>query len=163
MDTATKRRSHASPVSRSDKADRLAADFQAFVGDVEQVLKSASQLPGDGLTAARSKLEEKVAQARAQLTDGVSEAREAGAAYLRERVAGYGIIGARRGIVPIFVDRGAPLAGQMRTPKPADLDPEPVLVKVKNALEHSPNRAPRHLHDERGGRSHHFRQRGRAA
>jgi ElaB/YqjD/DUF883 family membrane-anchored ribosome-binding protein len=85
MDTATKRRSHASPVSRSTKADRLAADFQAFVGDVEQVLKSASQLPGDGLTAARSKLEEKVAQARAQLTDGVSEAREAGAAYLRER------------------------------------------------------------------------------
>jgi len=85
MDTATKRRSHASPVSRSAKADRLAADFQAFVGDVEQVLRSASQLPGDGLTAARSKLEEKVAQARAQLTDGVSEAREASAAYLRER------------------------------------------------------------------------------
>ena len=85
MDTATKRRSHASPGSKLGKADRLAADFQAFVGDVEQVLRSASQLPGDSLSAARSKLEEKVAQARAQLTDGVSEARETGAAYLRER------------------------------------------------------------------------------
>jgi len=85
MDTVAKRRSHASSVSKSAKADRLAADFQAFVGDVEQVLRSASQLPGDSLSAARSKLEEKVAQARAQLTDGVSEARDMGAAYLRER------------------------------------------------------------------------------
>ena len=85
MDTVAKRRSHASSVSKSAKADRLAADFQAFVGDVEQVLRSASQLPGDSLSAARSKLEEKVAQARAQLTDGVSEARDAGEAYLRER------------------------------------------------------------------------------
>ena len=85
MDTFSKRRSHASSVSKSAKADRLAADFQAFVGDVEQVLKSASQLPGDSLSAARSKLEEKVAQALAQLTDGVSEARDIGAAYLRER------------------------------------------------------------------------------
>ncbi len=85
MDTATKRRSHAMSVSKSVKSDRLAADFQAFVGDVEQVLKSASYLPGDGLSAARSKLEEKVAQARATLADGVSEARDAGEAYLRDR------------------------------------------------------------------------------
>ena len=81
MDIATRRRSQ----SRSTKTDRLAADFQAFVGDVEQVLKSASHLPGDGLAAARSKLEEKVAAARGQLADSVSEARDAGAAYLRDR------------------------------------------------------------------------------
>jgi ElaB/YqjD/DUF883 family membrane-anchored ribosome-binding protein len=85
MDTATKRRSHASSVSKTAKADRLAADFQAFVGDVEQALKSASHLPGDGLSTARSKLEEKVAQARAALADGVSEARDVGEAYVRER------------------------------------------------------------------------------
>jgi len=84
MDTATKRRSRASSVSNSGKADRLAADFQAFVGDVEQALKSASHLPGDSLSTARFKLEEKVAQARAALADGVNEARDAGEAYLRE-------------------------------------------------------------------------------
>jgi ElaB/YqjD/DUF883 family membrane-anchored ribosome-binding protein len=85
MDTATKRRSRASSVSRSVGTDRLAADFQAFVGDVEQALKSASHLPGDSLSAARSRLEEKVTQARAALADGVSEARDAGEAYLRQR------------------------------------------------------------------------------
>jgi ElaB/YqjD/DUF883 family membrane-anchored ribosome-binding protein len=85
MDTATKRRSHTSPVSKSAKADRLAVDFQAFVADVEQALKSASHLPGDSLSTARAKLEEKVAQARATLVDSVSEARDAGEAYLRER------------------------------------------------------------------------------
>ena len=85
MDTATKRRSHSAPASKATKADRLAADFQAFVGDVEQALKSASHLPGDSLSAARSKLEEKVVQARAQLADGIGEARDAGEAYLRER------------------------------------------------------------------------------
>jgi ElaB/YqjD/DUF883 family membrane-anchored ribosome-binding protein len=81
MDTATRRRSH----SRSNQADRLAADFQAFVGDVEQVLKSASHLPGDSFSAARSRLEQKVADARAQLASSIDEARDAGAAYLRER------------------------------------------------------------------------------
>jgi len=85
MDTATKRRPHGAPAAKAIKADRLAADFQAFVGDVEQVLKSASHLPGDGLSAARMRLEEKVAQARAQLADGIGEARDAGEAYLRER------------------------------------------------------------------------------
>jgi ElaB/YqjD/DUF883 family membrane-anchored ribosome-binding protein len=85
MDIATRRGSHASPAYKPGKAERLAADFQAFVGDVEQVLKSASHLPGDSLSAARSKLEEKVAQARAQLTGGVSEVRDASEAYLRDR------------------------------------------------------------------------------
>jgi len=85
MDTATKRRSQASSVSKSVKSERLAADFQAFVGDVEQALRTASHLPGDSLAAARSKLEERVAQARAQLADSVSDARDAGEAYLRER------------------------------------------------------------------------------
>ena len=83
MDTATKRRPHGAP--KATKADSLAADFQAFVGDVEQALRSASHLPGDSLSAARSKLEEKVAQARAQLADGIGEARDASVAYLRER------------------------------------------------------------------------------
>jgi ElaB/YqjD/DUF883 family membrane-anchored ribosome-binding protein len=89
---ATRRGSHGSGGSKSMKGDRLAADFQAFVGDVEQVLKSASHLPADGLLAARTRLEEKVAQARAQLADagsavasGVNQARDAGEAYLRDR------------------------------------------------------------------------------
>lgn len=85
MDTATKRRSHAASVSKSAKADRLAADFQAFVGDVEQALKSASHLPGDTFSTARSKLEEKVAQARVALADGVTGARDVSETYLRER------------------------------------------------------------------------------
>lgn len=91
MDIATKRRASASAV-KSMTPDRLAADFQAFVGDVEQALKSASHLPGDGLLAARTKLEERVAQARIQLADagsmvanGVNQARDAGEAYMRDR------------------------------------------------------------------------------
>jgi ElaB/YqjD/DUF883 family membrane-anchored ribosome-binding protein len=85
MDIATtRRRSQARPNTKS-KAEQLASDFQAFVGDVEQVLRSASQLPGDSLSAARSRLEEKVAQARAQLADSLSEARDSSEAYLRER------------------------------------------------------------------------------
>lgn len=74
------------------KTDRLAADFQSFVGDVEQMLKSASQLPGDSLVAARGKLEEKVSQAKARLADAssavassASQARDTGQAYVRER------------------------------------------------------------------------------
>lgn len=85
MDTATKRRLRASSGSTVDKATQLAADFQTFVGDVEQVLRTASHLPGDSLAAARSKLEDKVAQARATLADSVSDARDASEAYLRER------------------------------------------------------------------------------
>ena len=92
MTSLTKQVLHASPSALSAKTDRLAADFQSFVGDVEQVLKSASQLPGDGLAAARGKLEEKVSQAKARLADassavasGAGQARDAGEAYMRER------------------------------------------------------------------------------
>jgi ElaB/YqjD/DUF883 family membrane-anchored ribosome-binding protein len=74
------------------KADRLVADFQTFVGDVEQLLKSAAQLPGDGLAAARGKLEEKVSQAKARLADtgsaaanAAGRARDMGEDYMRER------------------------------------------------------------------------------
>jgi ElaB/YqjD/DUF883 family membrane-anchored ribosome-binding protein len=81
MDTASKRRS----IFKPDKAERLAADFRAFVGDVEHALKGASHLPSDSLAVARSKLEDKVVQAKAVLADGVSEARNAGEAYLRDR------------------------------------------------------------------------------
>jgi len=84
MDIATRRRSHGRANAKS-KADQLASDFQAFVGDVEQVLRSASQLPGDSLSVARSRLEEKVAQARTQLANGLSDARDSSEAYLRER------------------------------------------------------------------------------
>jgi ElaB/YqjD/DUF883 family membrane-anchored ribosome-binding protein len=84
MDIATRRRSHGRANAKS-KTDQLASDFQAFVGDVEQVLRSASQLPGDSLSAARSRLEEKVAQARTQLANGLSDARDSSEAYLRER------------------------------------------------------------------------------
>src|SRR5262245_12894301 len=102
MDIATsKRRSHAA--SGSKKADRLAADFQAFVGDVEQALRSASHLPGDSLSVARSRLEEKVAEARARLSGGLSEARDSSEAYLRERpwtVAGIALlVGAVAGLL----------------------------------------------------------------
>ena len=84
MDIATRRRSHGRANAKS-KADQLASDFQAFVGDVEQALRSASHLPGDGLAAARSRLEERVAQARTQLANGLSDARDSSEAYLRER------------------------------------------------------------------------------
>ena len=82
--TTTRRPSRGRPNARS-KSDRLASDFQAFVGDVEQALRSASHLPGDSLAAARSRLEERVAQARAQLAESLSDARDSSEAYLRER------------------------------------------------------------------------------
>jgi len=92
MDIANKRRAHGWTDSKSMATDRLAANFHAFVGDVEQALGSASHLPSDGLLAVRSKLEEKVAQARAQLADagsavasGVTYARDTGEAYMRSR------------------------------------------------------------------------------
>src|SRR5262249_10170405 len=72
MDIATRRRSHARPNAKA-KAEQLASDFQNFVGDVEQVLKSASHLPGDSLSVARSRLEEKVEQARTQLANTLSD------------------------------------------------------------------------------------------
>ena len=75
-----------SPSTMAGKTDRLVADFQTFVGDVEQLLKSAAHLPGDGLAAARSKLEEKVSQAKVRLADtgsAAAERREPGARYGR--------------------------------------------------------------------------------
>jgi ElaB/YqjD/DUF883 family membrane-anchored ribosome-binding protein len=92
MDIATKRHARRLSAANGIANDRLATDFQAFVGDVEQMLKSASHLPGDGLSALRTRLEEKVAQARVQLQDagsvvasGVNQARSAGEAYVRDR------------------------------------------------------------------------------
>ena len=70
------------------KTDRLVSDFQTFVGDVEQVLKSATQLPSDGLAAARGKLEEKVWQAKAKLADAGAAVAET-AAGARDRGEGY--------------------------------------------------------------------------
>jgi len=102
MDIATRRRSHARPNAKA-KAEQLASDFQTFVGDVEQVLKSASHLPGDSLSVARSRLEEKVEQARTQLANTLSDARDSGEAYLRERpwtVLGVGLlVGAVAGLL----------------------------------------------------------------
>lgn len=78
--------------SSGSSAERLAADFQTFVGDVEQALRSASVLPGDGMAAARTKLEEKVSQARLRLADAGSaawqvagRARDASEDYVRAR------------------------------------------------------------------------------
>jgi ElaB/YqjD/DUF883 family membrane-anchored ribosome-binding protein len=93
MDIATKRRRHGlSAMNGTTATERLVTDFHAFVGDVEQMLKSASHLPGDSFSAVRTKLEQKVAQARAQLQDassvvasGVNQARGAGETYLRDR------------------------------------------------------------------------------
>jgi ElaB/YqjD/DUF883 family membrane-anchored ribosome-binding protein len=92
MDIATKRRGHSSSATKSASADGLATDFRAFVGDVEQLLTSAPHLPGDGLSAVRSRLEEKVARARTQLQDagsavvsGVNQARGVGEGYMRDR------------------------------------------------------------------------------
>jgi len=92
MESATKRRTHTLAGTDPMIADRLAADFQAFVSDVEQALKSASQQTGSGLQAARSRLEERVAQAREQLADastaianGVSKTRDVSEAYMRDR------------------------------------------------------------------------------
>jgi ElaB/YqjD/DUF883 family membrane-anchored ribosome-binding protein len=81
-----------SPSTMAGKTDRLVADFQTFVGDVEQLLKSAAHLPGDGLAAARSKLEEKVSQAKGRLADtgsaavnAANQARDMGEDYMRQR------------------------------------------------------------------------------
>ena len=90
--TANRQSIQPSPASRLAKGDRLAADFDTFVGDVEQALKSASPLAGDGLSALSSLLEEKVAQAKARLATassaaaaGVGDAREAIETSLRGR------------------------------------------------------------------------------
>jgi ElaB/YqjD/DUF883 family membrane-anchored ribosome-binding protein len=92
MESATRSRSHSSSSTAAGRTERLVADFQTFVGDVEQLLKGAAQLPGDSLAAARSKLEEKVSQAKDRLADAGSvaahaagRARDMGEDYMRER------------------------------------------------------------------------------
>lgn len=92
MESVTQSRSRSSSSTAARRTERLVADFETFVGDVEQLLKSAAQLPGDGLAVARSKLEEKVSQAKIRLTDTGSAAanaagwaRDMGEDYMRER------------------------------------------------------------------------------
>jgi ElaB/YqjD/DUF883 family membrane-anchored ribosome-binding protein len=53
--------------------DRLARDLQGFVADVEGLIKNAQHLSGEGMSLARAKLEEKVAQAKVKL-DGARAA-----------------------------------------------------------------------------------------
>jgi ElaB/YqjD/DUF883 family membrane-anchored ribosome-binding protein len=91
MDSITHPRAH-TPSSTTGMTDRLVGDFQTFVGDVEQLLKSAAQLPGDTLAAARGKLEERVTQAKARLADAgsaaanaASQARDRSESYIREQ------------------------------------------------------------------------------
>jgi ElaB/YqjD/DUF883 family membrane-anchored ribosome-binding protein len=88
MESISKSALHASSAALAGRTDRLVADFQTFVGDVEQLLRSAAQLPGDGLAVARGKLEEKVSQAKAKLADAGATA--ANVAYrTRDRSEGY--------------------------------------------------------------------------
>jgi len=88
MDTVTKPNLRTASSALAGKTDRLLADFQSFVGDVEQLLKSATHLPGDGFAAARGRLEEKVAQAKTKLADVGATA--ANAAYqARDRSEDY--------------------------------------------------------------------------
>jgi ElaB/YqjD/DUF883 family membrane-anchored ribosome-binding protein len=88
MDTLTKRNLRMTSSALAGKSDRLIADFQTFVGDVELLLKSAAQLPGDGLAVARERLEEKVSQAKSRLADVGATA--ANAAYqARDRSEDY--------------------------------------------------------------------------
>jgi len=92
MDTVTNPNLRMTSSALTGKTDRVIADFQTFVGDVEQLLKSAAQLPGDGLAVARGRLEEKVAQAKSRLADvGASaanaayQARDRSEDYIRDR------------------------------------------------------------------------------
>jgi ElaB/YqjD/DUF883 family membrane-anchored ribosome-binding protein len=92
MDTVTKPNLRMSSSALAGKTDRLLADFQTFVGDVEQLLKSAAQLPGDGLAMARGRLEEKVSQAKSKLADvgataanAAYQARDRSEDYIRDR------------------------------------------------------------------------------
>jgi hypothetical protein len=54
MDIATKRHGRRLSAANGLANDRLATDFQAFVGDVEQDAEKASRRPGDGLSALRT-------------------------------------------------------------------------------------------------------------
>jgi ElaB/YqjD/DUF883 family membrane-anchored ribosome-binding protein len=92
MESVTQPRVRTSSSGAAGKTDRLVADFQTFVGDVEQVLKGAAHLPGDSLAAARGTLEEKVSQAKSRLADAgsaaasaASQARDRSESYMSER------------------------------------------------------------------------------
>lgn len=68
--------------------DRLARDFQGFVTDVEGLLRNAQHLSGEGVSLARAKLEEKVAQAKVKL-DGARAAAAAEAGRAMAATEGY--------------------------------------------------------------------------
>ena len=83
--------SRATAAAMSRNRDRVVADFHTFVEDVEQLLKSASLLPGESLAAARARLEERVVQAKARLADAggavadtATRARDTSETYIRE-------------------------------------------------------------------------------
>jgi ElaB/YqjD/DUF883 family membrane-anchored ribosome-binding protein len=113
MESVSQPRVRAFSSGAAGKTDRLVADFQTFVGDVEQLLKSAAQLPGDGLAAARGKLEERVSQAKARLADAgsaaanaASHARDVSESYLRDRPwAALGVAVAVGAVVGVLVSR----------------------------------------------------------
>ncbi len=48
---------------------RMAGDFRNMIADSEDLLKAAATASGDGLTAARTKFEEKLKRAKATLAD----------------------------------------------------------------------------------------------
>ena len=47
----------------------MSEDFQTFVGDVEKVMKQIQELTGDGMSAARSELGEKLTRARTRFSE----------------------------------------------------------------------------------------------
>jgi ElaB/YqjD/DUF883 family membrane-anchored ribosome-binding protein len=104
-----------SAVPARDRTDpeRLARDFQGFVADVEGLLRNAQHLSGEGVSLARAKLEEKVAQAKVKL-DGAraAAAAEAGRAvaategYVRRQpMKALGIAAAAGAIVALLLAR----------------------------------------------------------
>src|SRR5262245_57498522 len=64
------------PSHRRSSTGELAADYQRFVTDVEQLLKNGSQLSGESLAAVGRALEQRIAHARARLTDSPMSAGE---------------------------------------------------------------------------------------
>lgn len=70
----------------------LAADYQRFVTDVEQLLKNGSHLSGEGLAAVGRALEQRIAHAKARLADSgmtaaerLDRACEAASGYVQQR------------------------------------------------------------------------------
>jgi len=104
---------NAAPVHDRTDPDRLARDFQGFVADVEGLLRNAQQLSGEGVSLARAKLEEKVAQAKVKLdaarTAAAAEAGRAMAAtegYVRRQpMKALGIAAAAGAILALLLAR----------------------------------------------------------